>query len=118
MKNTRFFPTFLVVIAVCCQTVNAQSFTTDVFKTDGGKQVSITCIKHGSLMVTVDKQVIQIDPIGSYADYTQFPKATLVLITHEHGDHLDAKAIAQVSTTDTKLVVNTGSAAKLEKPVV
>ena len=118
MKNTCFFPSFLVVVAVCCQAVNAQSFTTDVFKTDGGKQVSITCIKHGSLMVTVDKQVIQVDPVGSYADYTQFPKATLVLITHEHGDHLDAKAITQVSTKDTKVVVNTGSAAKLENPVV
>lgn len=108
----------VVVVAACCPSVVAQSFTTDAFKTDGGKQVSITCIKHGSLMVAVDKQVIQIDPVGSYADYTQFPKATLVLITHEHGDHLDTKTIAQVSTKDTKVVVNTGGASKLENPAV
>lgn len=117
MKNARFLSTFIVV-AVCCQAVTAQSFTTDVFKTDGGKQVSITCIKHGSLMVAVDKQVIQIDPVGSYADYSLFPKATLVLITHEHGDHLDAKAITQVSTADTKVIANAASASKLENAVV
>lgn len=69
-------------------------------------------------MVAVDKQVIQVDPVGNYADYTAFPKATLVLITHEHGDHLDAKAVMQVSTKETKVVVNAAGAAKLVKPVV
>lgn len=118
MKYTISFRVALVVLAACCQSLVAQPFQTDAFKTDGGKLVSITCIKHGSLMVSVDKQVIQVDPVGSYADYTQFPKATLVLITHEHGDHLDAKAITQVSTKDTKVLVNAASAAKLENPTI
>jgi L-ascorbate metabolism protein UlaG (beta-lactamase superfamily) len=45
-----------------------------------------------------------------YADYATLPKADLILITHEHGDHLDMKAIQAVSTTNTGIVVNPGSA--------
>ena len=48
-----------------------------------------------------------------YADYSTLPKADLILITHEHGDHLDMMAIQTISTDKTALVVNPGSAAIL-----
>ncbi len=99
-------------------TVTAQSFPVDSFLTDHGKKVFVTCIKHGSLIIATDKQVIQVDPVGRYADYSIFPKATIVLVTHEHGDHLDAKAIAQVSDKGTKVFANASSASKLENAVV
>lgn len=87
----------------------ANSFDTDTFKTKGNKDVVITFIKHGSLMISVDDLYIQIDPVSSYVDYSKFPKADFILITHEHGDHLDSKAIANATKNDTRLILNQSS---------
>ena len=59
----------------------------------GGKPVSITLIKHGTLALFYNGVSMHIDPVGGYGkatDYSaEFPKADVVLVTHEHGDHLD-----------------------------
>jgi len=89
----------------------------DVIKTSGG-DLKITCVGHGTLMFTYGGKIIHVDPVSSYADYTQLPKADLILITHEHGDHLDAKAIQAVSTDRTVLVVNPGSSKALPAATV
>ena len=75
----------------------AGDFQTDTFKTVGGKDVVITAIKHASLRIQYDGLEIQVDPVAKYApetDYTKFPKADVVLVTHEHFDHFDREAIA------------------------
>jgi L-ascorbate metabolism protein UlaG (beta-lactamase superfamily) len=53
-----------------------------------------------------------------YPDYGSFPKAGLVLVTHEHGDHLDPKAIDAVRTADTKIICNAASARNLAGALV
>jgi Predicted Zn-dependent hydrolases of the beta-lactamase fold len=83
----------LVLGIISAEFALAGSFDTDTFKTKSKKEVIITFIKHGSLMLTYNKHTIQVDPVSEYADYSKFPKADVILITHEHGDHLDAKAI-------------------------
>jgi len=40
-----------------------------------------------------------------YADYGTLPKADLILITHEHPDHQDMKAIQAVSTGGTSIII-------------
>jgi len=87
----------------------ANSFESDTFKTKSNKDVVITFIKHGSLMISVDGLYIQIDPVSSYTDYSKFPKADFILITHEHGDHLDNKAIENTTKNDTRLILNQSS---------
>ncbi len=82
----------------------SQNFESDVFDTGKGK-LTIYFIKHGTLMFDFNGYIIHIDPVGEYADYTKLPKADLILITHEHGDHLDPAAIAAVRKQGTKLVV-------------
>ena len=83
---------------------------TDEFTTKSGKTVKITCIKHASLEITYDGVEIQIDPVGVGAkpetDYGQFPKANLILITHEHRDHFQLEAIAQIRTPATTIYSN------------
>ncbi|WP_165154094.1 MBL fold metallo-hydrolase [Parabacteroides sp. ZJ-118] len=94
---------------------SAGNFASDSFKTRSGKELTITFIKHGSLMLTYDNRSIQVDPVSEYADYTAFPKADLILITHEHGDHLDPKAIQAVEKEGTEIIANENSQKKLGK---
>lgn len=97
---------------------SAGSFDADTFKTKSNKEVIITFIKHGSLMLTYNKQSIQIDPVSEYADYSAFPKADAILITHEHGDHLDPKAISILTKKGTSIVINESAQKKLGKGTV
>lgn len=82
---------------------NAQNFEKDIFKTSQG-DLAITFIGHGTLMMEFDGKVIHIDPVSNYADYSKLPKADLILITHEHGDHLDMKAIELLQKQSTEVV--------------
>jgi len=95
--------------------VSAATFDADTFQTRKKENVIITFIGHGSLMLSYNNQTIQIDPVARYADYSTFPKADAILITHEHGDHLDAKTIETLSKKETLLIVNDASGKKLGK---
>jgi len=76
----------------------------DVFETNQG-DLRITFVGHGTLMFTFAGKTIHVDPVSREADYTKMPKADLILITHEHGDHLDPKAIALLRKPGTRLVL-------------
>ena len=80
-------------------------FEHDTIKTTQGDLI-ITFIGHGTLMFQFNNQVIHIDPVSDFAEYSQMPKADLILVTHHHGDHLDLKAISLISTEKTKVVVS------------
>ncbi len=84
-------------------------FETDLIATSAG-DLSITFLGHASLYIVFNGKNIFIDPYGEVADYSKFPKADLVLATHEHLDHLDPKALAAIRTTETILVLNSAGA--------
>jgi L-ascorbate metabolism protein UlaG (beta-lactamase superfamily) len=77
----------------------------DVIPTGAG-DLTISFIGHGTLMFTFGEKVIHIDPVGQEADYASLPDADLVLVTHEHGDHLDPAAVAEISKAGTEVVVS------------
>jgi L-ascorbate metabolism protein UlaG (beta-lactamase superfamily) len=87
----------------------ANDLEKDTFKTKSNKDVIITFIKHGSLLLTYDGLHIQVDPVTMFADYSTFPKADFILITHEHGDHLDSVAIKQLTKNNTRIIINQSS---------
>jgi len=68
--------------------------------------------------MTYAGKVVQADPVSMYADYATLPKADLILVTHEHGDHLDMKAIQAASAANTTVIVNPSSSKNLSNAVV
>lgn len=99
--------TALVMTIACAPKVENPDVET--FKAKGGK-VDITCINHGSIAVSYKDYLIQIDPVKNYGgkelDYDSFPKADLILITHEHGDHYNKETIEQLSKEGTRVITN------------
>ena len=87
-------------------TTKMQNFEMDSFTTHNGKSLKITFFKHASLLLEYAGQKIFVDPVSDYADYTQQPKTDFILITHEHGDHFDTKAIAAIETSGTRIIAN------------
>ena len=81
-----------------------EQFQTDVIKTSSGDLV-ITFIGHGSLMFNFGGKVIYVDPYSKLADYGKLPKADIILITHEHRDHLDPAAIEKIRTEKTQIIL-------------
>ena len=90
-----------------------EGFQTDTFKTSAG-DLKITFIGHGTLMFHFGGKVIHVDPVGQYADYSKLPKADLILVTHEHRDHLDPNAIQAVRTEKTTLILTQACAAQVQ----
>ena len=88
-------------------------FEKDTIQTNAG-DLEITFIGHGTLMLRFNGKIIHIDPWGQLADYTQMPKADIILITHEHRDHLDPKAIENVRTGKTILILTKICAKQIE----
>ena len=88
-------------------------FEKDTIQTNAG-DLEITFIGHGTLMLRFNGKIIHVDPWGQLADYTQMPKADIILITHEHRDHLDPKAIENVRTGKTILILTKICAKQIE----
>ncbi len=101
---TKVFFTLVFSFLVLPVLAFAQSqFQEDTFKTSAGN-LKLTFIGHGTLMLTFGDTVVHIDPWTRLADYTALPKADIILVTHEHGDHLDSKAIDQTRKPDTDII--------------
>ena len=94
-----------------------ENFESDLIQTTAG-DLKITFLGHGTLMFGFMGKIIHVDPFSDVADYSKLPKADIIFITHEHGDHLDRKAIETVRTGKTTVVLTETCAAKIPGGIV
>jgi len=117
MKNsdlTRVLKVFLT-LTIIAMTIPANSQNipaVDQINSSAG-MVNMHFIGHGSLMFEINGFIIHIDPVRSSGNYDNLPKADLILVTHEHSDHLDLKLIEDLRKPGTIMYTNALSASKV-----
>jgi L-ascorbate metabolism protein UlaG (beta-lactamase superfamily) len=98
----------LAAVATLACTAGAQ---TQTFDSKGGP-VKITPIFHATVRIEAGGKVIYIDPTKP-TNFSDAPKADLILITHEHGDHVDMDGSSiKTLSKDGTTVITTATVAK------
>jgi L-ascorbate metabolism protein UlaG (beta-lactamase superfamily) len=96
-------------------------FEEDTIQTETG-DLKITFFGHASLAFTYQGKVIYVDPVGNPSgtpvDYAKMPKADLILVTHEHFDHLDPKAISTLRKEQTRIILTKACAGRVSGSTV
>ncbi len=89
------------------------TYCTDKITTRSGEELSISFFAHASLGMDFGGKTIYIDPVGLFADYSDAPKADVILITHHHRDHLDMDLVELLSKNSTELISTSTVVAEL-----
>jgi L-ascorbate metabolism protein UlaG (beta-lactamase superfamily) len=91
------------IAAMAGQAMAQRNLPSETVETSAG-QVKITPIYHATAMIEGGGKVIYIDP-AKPANFAGLPKADLILITHEHPDHVDQDltSIKAISKPETKI---------------
>lgn len=98
----RFITAFLLIALT--GSLSMAQIQKDTFTTNQG-DLEIWHIGHGTLMFKFGEQIIHVDPYSRLTDYHQLPKADLILITHEHSDHLDTAAINAIRKASSDIIL-------------
>lgn len=104
MLNFRYRLYVLIGVSLFFMQSCAKTMKTETYQTGAGI-LKVTLFGHASLKFEYVGKVIYIDPYSKVADYTAMPKADLIILTHEHSDHLDTSAINKIKTEKTEFIV-------------
>jgi L-ascorbate metabolism protein UlaG (beta-lactamase superfamily) len=73
--------------------------TGDELPTDNGN-LTIHPVNHASFVMAWNGLMIYNDPVGGATPYKDFPRADLILVSHDHSDHFDAGTLSAVRKTN------------------
>jgi L-ascorbate metabolism protein UlaG (beta-lactamase superfamily) len=110
MKRIYLLISFILMTGILSSQNLPQS---DKLKSSAG-EIELCFMGHGSLMFRVNNFVIHIDPVSNVGDYKNLPKADLILVTHEHGDHLDTALVNKLRKEGTRMYANAKSAEQVK----
>jgi L-ascorbate metabolism protein UlaG (beta-lactamase superfamily) len=117
MMMNRVMSLSVGLVMAAASAVAQGSFDEDVLHTSSG-DLKITFIGHGTLMFTFEDLIVHVDPWSRVADYANLPKADVILVTHDHGDHLDTAAINLIKKDETQIVLTEVCAERLHAGLV
>lgn len=101
ITHTDTFAPFAPLRFYRAEQLAAGALTGDHIATTNG-DIVIHPVTHASFLMTWNGLAIYNDP--DTATYTSFPKADIILVGHEHSDHLDAPTITSVKNATGKIV--------------
>ena len=102
----------LIFIIMTAPVISQNLPESDKISTSSG-DVDIFFIGHGSLMFRFNDYVIHIDPVRSSGKYDSLPQADLILVTHEHYDHLDTDLISSLRKNGTIMFCSNSCISKI-----
>jgi len=112
----------ILFIGLLCISIETTGFAENTFETDVVKtakgDLQITFIGHGSLMFAFGGKIIHVDPFSRLTDYSKLPQADMILLTHEHGDHLDLKALDSLRADKTKIILTKNCAQQVKDGII
>lgn len=78
-------------------------FKEDHISAKDGSEITLTFYAHASVGVKWNGMQIYVDPVGDKygLDFRKEEKADIILLTHHHSDHLDARAITSLTMEST-----------------
>ncbi|MCP5082612.1 MAG: MBL fold metallo-hydrolase [Alphaproteobacteria bacterium] len=68
--------------------------------------IKVHPVSHASFVMETPVGTIYCDPVGDASAYSKFPKADLVLVTHQHGDHYKPDTLNALVGGKTKIITN------------
>jgi L-ascorbate metabolism protein UlaG (beta-lactamase superfamily) len=65
-------------------------------------------VNHASFVMSWNGKMIYNDPVGGATPYAAFPRADLILVSHDHSDHYDTNTLKAVRATNGLMIVPPG----------
>lgn len=76
-----------------CTPKKVSGYAQDTFKAEDGTEITFTYYGHASIGIEALGKHIYVDPVGGNVEWEGEPEADLILVTHDHFDHLDTNAV-------------------------
>jgi len=115
-RQALLLSSMLTVVCICGMA--RCTLAADQLSSIEGFPAKFRVLGHASVYFLFQGRSIYVDPWERQSNYASMPKANLILITHEHGDHLDTGAIEKIRDENTVLVFTEKCAATGLKGVV